>query len=263
MSNRSAFVLASAMGSSLIVNRFDHDPVDLGAGVGIELLEKGEHEPGIAMLVMRLAADRKRQCGHGVVILDVGANIGHLTVFWARFMAGASGAPWGGVHAFEPQEWPYYALCGNIAINNCFNAQAHRLVLGDRGGIVEVPRHHPLTPYNFGGCRIGEKGFPTQSIQQATLDELGFRRLDILKLDIEGMEPQAIRGAGITIEKYKPLIIAEIITCGLKELLQSLDGLGYELAVESAANVFLVHKDENNATLQQTISAWKRGTKAA
>ena len=69
---------------------------------------------------------RRRFHGDGVVAIDCGANIGVHTVEWAIAMTG-----WGSVVAIEAQERIYYALAGNIAINNCFNAIAHA-----RGGIV-------------------------------------------------------------------------------------------------------------------------------
>lgn len=263
MSNRSAFVLCSAMGHSLIVNRYDYMPNQPRSGVSIELLEQGEHDPGIALLVARLAMDRKVQRGHvqggGVIILDVGANIGNLTVFWARLMVGASDSPWGRVIAFEPQEWPFYALCGNIALNNCFNAQAHRMALGNRGGVIAVPFHHPLTPHNFGGVSLNTKSAQSDDIPIATIDELGLARVDIIKIDVEGMEPDVLAGAAETIKKHRPIIVAETICCGAKAIRDAVEPLGYVLVMEHAANTLCVHKDENNASLQAAIAALKAG----
>jgi FkbM family methyltransferase len=51
------------------------------------------------------------------VAIDCGANIGTHTIEWAKKMTG-----WGAVIGIEAQERIFYALAGNIAINNCFNA---------------------------------------------------------------------------------------------------------------------------------------------
>ena len=66
------------------------------------------------------ALHRRRQYfGDGVVLVDCGANIGVHTVECAVEMTG-----WGSVLAIAAQERLYYALAGNIALNNCFNARA-------------------------------------------------------------------------------------------------------------------------------------------
>src|SRR3954467_11045049 len=49
----------------------------------------------------------------GDVVLDVGANIGAHTLFFAQ-----STAPLGGVIAFEPQRLVFQTLCANMAINS-------------------------------------------------------------------------------------------------------------------------------------------------
>ena len=46
---------------------------------------------------------------------------------------------WGSIEAFEPQERIYYALAGNIAINNLFNARAIFAAVGETDGWITVP----------------------------------------------------------------------------------------------------------------------------
>ena len=262
MSNRSAFVLVSAMGQSLIVNRNDYNPMEPTQGVGIELLEHGTHEIGIGTLVAKLAIERKRAYGQGVVIVDAGANIGHLTCFWARIMDGASGAPWGRILAIEPQEWPFYALCGNVALNNCFNAKCVRAALGATAGYCSFPTMHPIVPHNSGGVHMATDN-SQPNVELITLDGLKLHRLDILKLDIEGCEPAAIAGGRKTIEKFKPIIIAETLVCGQTALEKAMDGLGYEISAESSINVLCVHKDEINPQLRAALNAVQAANKAA
>jgi FkbM family methyltransferase len=47
---------------------------------------------------------------------------------------------WGQVIAIEAQERVYYALAGNIAINNCFNARAMLAAVGNQSGVLRIPR---------------------------------------------------------------------------------------------------------------------------
>jgi FkbM family methyltransferase len=64
-----------------------------------------------------------------VVALDCGANIGVHSVEWARLMK-----DWGSVIAVEAQERVFYALAGNLTLQNCFNARAIWAAVSDTPG---------------------------------------------------------------------------------------------------------------------------------
>src|ERR1041385_5373381 len=116
-----AFVLAASNHGTMIVNRFDYRMSGPGAGIGVghQVLEAAAYDPVEIELALQLIEERHRVHGDGVVAIDCGANIGVHAVEWATAMTG-----WGSVVAIEAQERIYYALAGNIAINNCFNAIA-------------------------------------------------------------------------------------------------------------------------------------------
>lgn len=257
MSNTSAFIQCSCMGYTFILNRFDYNPHEPGTGVGAELLNRGEFEPQIAVIGCKLLAERKQQRGwNGLTLLDGGANIGALTVFWARFMDGASGNPWGRIIAIEPQEWPYYALCGNIAINNCFNVSALRVALGEAAGTAQFPFYHPLVPRNFGGVSIKHKSPEMQQIQLLAIDDLELPRLDVIKLDIEGSEPETVRGTYKTLERCRPYLIAETLNCGEKALRDALPEK-YEIVVGGDVNAICAHREDISGDLRAAMDRWK------
>jgi hypothetical protein len=116
-----AFISAATEHGTLIVNRFDQHLLGQsnGYGVGFQLLETASYDGGEIDLALKLLDLRRQHHGDGVVAVDCGANVGVHTIEWARHMTG-----WGVVLAIEAQERIYYALAGNIAINNCFNARA-------------------------------------------------------------------------------------------------------------------------------------------
>ena len=118
-----AFVLAASEHGTMIVNRFDYRMVgeNQGIGVGYQILESAAYDAAEVNAALGLLALRRQYFGDGVVAIDCGANIGVHTVEWAKRMTG-----WGNVLAIEAQERVFYALAGNIAINNCFNARALR-----------------------------------------------------------------------------------------------------------------------------------------
>ena len=126
-----AFVLAASDHGTMIVNRFDYRMVDerSGIGVGFQILEGGSFDAQEVDLAMSLLGLRRQYFGDGVLALDCGANIGVHTIEWAKRMSG-----WGQVIAIEPQERLFYALAGNIAINNCFNARAFHAAVAAKVG---------------------------------------------------------------------------------------------------------------------------------
>jgi hypothetical protein len=69
--------------------------------------------------------------GPGMTVVEVGANIGILTVPFAKLVQ-----PGGMVIAFEPQRIIYQMLCGNIAINAIENVIAYNMAVGRRSGSI-------------------------------------------------------------------------------------------------------------------------------
>ena len=115
------FILASTNTGAMIVNHQDyaHDQHGNTYGVGYQYLSRGSFDPSEIELVLNLLNLRRQYHGDGVTALDCGANIGAHTIAWGIEMTG-----WGKVISFEAQERIYYALAGNIALNNCFNVRA-------------------------------------------------------------------------------------------------------------------------------------------
>ncbi len=70
----------------------------------------------------------------GDVVVDVGANIGTHTVFFAQ-RAGATGQ----VYAFEPQRIVFQNLCANLALNGLLNVRAFHAAASREPGTIAVP----------------------------------------------------------------------------------------------------------------------------
>jgi FkbM family methyltransferase len=230
------FVLASTDHGAMLVSRLDFHEREPGAyvGVGALLLEDGSFDMPEVMAILRMLADRRKQFGPGVVAIDGGANIGVQTVEWARYMTG-----WGRVIAFEPQERLYYALAGNITLANAFNATAHLAALGSHPGSMDIPVLDYTRPANLGGlelqskqtdCGTGQICRDRTRVPVMTIDGLALDRCDLLKLDVEGMEMDALQGASETIKRCRPIIVAEAIKCGRDRLKAHLSALDYAVS---------------------------------
>ena len=248
-----AFVLAASNHGTMILNRFDYRMTGpaAGVGVGFQVLEAGAYDPVEVELALQLIEARRRFHGDGVVAIDCGANIGVHAVEWATAMTG-----WGSVVAIEAQERIYYALAGNIAINNCFNAIAMHAAVAAERGVMNIPVPDYFLPSSFGSLELKPRadtefiGQPidysdgkTVAIEKITIDALSLPRVDLIKLDIEGMEMEALAGAQVTIERSRPIVLVESIKAGREPLRAHLAERGYKVA-DAGMNLLAIHKSD-------------------
>jgi FkbM family methyltransferase len=249
----SPFALLATGHGSMIVSRNDYLMVgeSSGVGVGWQLFSSNlfdAEEVDSALDLLRL---RRRHFGDGVIALDCGANIGVHTIEWANLMT-----DWGSVFAIEAQQRIYYALAGNIAINNCFNASALHAAVGAETGSVLMPlldygkpaslgslEIKPSANSDFIGQIVDYQGGPKVEVNLVALDEFGFPRLDFLKLDIEGMELEALEGARRTIETCRPIILVEHVKATPGVLQPWLEVRGYR-CFQMPMNILAVHQDD-------------------
>jgi len=250
----SAYVIAPTNHGTMIVNRFDYRQTEKGAyGVGHQLLNTQSFDQDEVNIVLQLLTLRREIVGDGVIGLDVGANIGVHTIEWARHMHG-----WGEVLSIEAQQRIYYALAGNIAINNCFNAEAIWAAVSDKDGSLDIPEPNYFMPSSFGSFELKKRKnneFIGQEINwnknnlkpvtTITIDSLNLQRLDLIKIDIEGMEEAALKGAGKTISQKKPIIVIEKIKSDRQNLLNALTPYGYR-SFEFGLNFLMIHKDDKS-----------------
>jgi FkbM family methyltransferase len=176
------FVLAATDHGSLIVNRNDYRMIDekRGYGVGFQLLNYGRLDPQEVAFVLALLRRKRQHAGDGVVALDCGANIGVHTVEWAREMHG-----WGRVYAFEAQEKIYYALAGNVVLNNCLNVTARHCAVGARCGSLAVPEPDYCRPGSYGSLELVRRDkteFIGQPIDYSVTHDIPLLSIDSLSL---------------------------------------------------------------------------------
>jgi len=245
-----AFVLAATNHGVMLVNRNDEkvNPQGGGIGVGFEIFQNSSCTQVEVDLALNLLTLRRRYFGDGVFAIDCGANIGTHTVEWARQMHG-----WGQVLSFEAQERIYYALAGNVTLNNCFNARVVFAAVGETSGQILVPQPNYLLPGSYGsleirrtpstediGQSIDYRAEASLSVPLIALDDLTLPRLDLIKIDIEGMEIEALRGADALIRKTRPMILLEFIKSDQAVIRDFLQSHGYSVFI-SGINFLAVH----------------------
>jgi FkbM family methyltransferase len=138
----------------------------------------------------------------GDVALDVGANIGAHTIPMAQIVG-----PSGLVYAFEPQRIVFQILCGNIALNELGNVEALQKGAGQSSDRNRIAALDYGARNNYGGLSIG--GDRGEKVEIIAIDELALSKVGLIKIDIEGMELEAVRGAKTTIERCRPVLYVE------------------------------------------------------
>lgn len=172
--------------------------------IGRSVEHYGEWSPEEATLLGQL-------CRPGHYVVDAGAHIGTHTLAFAR-MVGDRGR----VFAFEPQRLMAQLLAANVALNSLTNVHTYHLAVGE-GGTVWL---HDDLDYsrsnNFGGASLDaitcSENDPCRKYRVTVVrldDFYDEPRLDLIKVDVEGMEADVLRGAAGLIRRHKPVLYVE------------------------------------------------------
>jgi FkbM family methyltransferase len=136
--------------------------------------------------------------GPGMTFVDIGANIGYYTLVAAR-MVGDQGR----VHAFEPNRSMRDRLEANIHRNGLRNVVVHPDAVAQSTGQLEFFNSTWDANQGISSLLPGAGREEKQQVPSITLDDfvagLADRRVDLIKMDIEGAEPLAIEGGRRTL----------------------------------------------------------------
>ena len=186
----------------------------------------------------------KKHIQKGATCLDIGANIGTHTLFFAEAV-GENGV----VIAFEPQRLIYQLLLANIAINSALNVFAYQMALGDVLGRAKLACVNYLMPGNFGGVRVEKREGVFNffnSVEEITIDHLNLEKVDLIKIDVEGYETRVLEGGKTTIEGKRPLLYVENhIEKYAKGVIEKIKSFGYDV-YEHLAPGFNPYNFKNN-----------------
>ena len=160
-----------------------------------------------------------RERGPDAVVADVGANFGTFSLALAKSAAL--------VLAFEPQRIIFNMLMGSVALNAVENVYGYNLAVGDQNSEIVVPWIDYHRSNNFGSLELCNSGNRRDYVKMIRLDSLALPRLDVLKIDVEGMELEVLVGARGTITRCHPAIFVEVLKCNPAAVKQELTELGY------------------------------------
>ena len=154
----------------------------------------------------------------GGVVVDAGAHMGAFTLLAAKRVG-----PTGRVLAFEPNPAQRERLARNVEANAFGQVDIRAEALSDHTGRGLL--HLSGDASRSGNASLGAMGDATGvvPVSLVRLDEvtrrLGVRRVDVIKIDVEGAEAAVLVGASTTIETFRPAVVFEV-----NDLLHAADG---------------------------------------
>ena len=167
----------------------------------------------------------------GSIALDIGANIGTFTYLLSK-LAG----PQGTVLAFEPIPHSFRSLQLACTMYHWRNVRLYNCAISDHIGeaAMELPRNFDGS-INYYQCSISEHASSDNlsRVRLISVDSLHLARVDFMKIDVEGHELEALKGAQETLARCKPVILIEISN---PETTSFLGRFGYKCSRISSAN---------------------------
>lgn len=120
----------------------------------------------------------------GDVVIDIGANLGFYTLFLARKVG-----PKGKVYAFEPDTEMFALLKKNVKANGFKNVKIFSLAVYDRNRHLSFSGYSSDVDSGF----VSKEG--RRKVKAVCIDSLfANKRVDFIKMDIEGSEGMAFKG---------------------------------------------------------------------
>ena len=174
-----------------------------GAEPGIgRVIERGEYEP-------HMLAFFQRTLRPGMTMVDIGANIGLFSLLAAK-LVGENGR----VYSIEPRGENARLLLHSATLNNFNNIHLLPTAVGESNGYslyrTHVGGNGSLLTKPDADFKVASILHPTcQVVPLARLDSLITGPVDVIKIDIEGAEAMALRGAMEIIRTQRPLITSE------------------------------------------------------
>jgi len=196
--------------------------LDLSQAIDLTIFVLGRFE---AFTVAAL----RRNVKPGATVLDIGANIGAHTLQLARLVG-----PNGRVLAFEPTDFAFAKLRRNLELNPQIAGRATALqcfLTAHDGNTLPASVYSKWSVQRAAEAHEKHLGvrMATTGARGATLDrvlaEQGVEKVDLIKLDVDGVECDVLAGASNMLRRDRPTFVMEIMPYGLVEQGASLDQL--------------------------------------
>ncbi|MEL7025121.1 MAG: FkbM family methyltransferase [Pseudomonadota bacterium] len=227
--------------------------------VGRHIYKYGQHEPALTQWLRDNV-----QPADGDLLIDIGANIGWYALLFETLARGTTAE----VHAFEPAPDNIALLRHNLAHNHARQVTLHEIGLSDNadGAALHLfadsnRGRHSLLPIN---------DHQSVDVPTARLDDLlsglgrGDHPIRALKIDIEGFELIALRGAPAALQRCE-LLVTEFSPHYMRQgglepaaLLAYLSGLGFTPALLDGSGLSTTNNQDLLSADRQCDIIWRR-----
>ena len=188
----------------------------------------------------------KKYLKSGMISVDAGANIGYFTLLMARLVG-----PSGQVHAFEPGKENVALLKKNVKLNSYDSVTVNNSAVSSKSGSL-IFYLSDTNPQDHRIIKDTSEDRKSYSVKAITLDNyFGSKKVDFIKMDIQGAELLALEGSHKILSKYHPILVIEywpygILQAGRKpeELFSILEKYHYSLKLINQKNGSLTKIDK-------------------
>ena len=189
--------------NKLILEKYEFQTIKNDQGISTELQIYESHEP----LTTHLMINELKQ---DMVCIDLGSNIGYYAVIESNII-GESGK----VFAIEPSPVNFPILKLNLENQKKNNFVAYNIGIGDKNEEMEfiISAKSNWSRIRMNNEKINSEDkvikIPVKTLN-SFVNENDIKKIDILRMDVEGFEYSILLGANEVLEKFKPKLFIEI-----------------------------------------------------
>ncbi|MFD1064152.1 FkbM family methyltransferase [Winogradskyella litorisediminis] len=191
----------------LVNHRYGEHHVNFNFVASIKIASKAK-ELGIENTLLRNSFElinKFKTNRNDLTVLDVGSNFGYLACVWADSIASA-----GKVFAFEPNKNLFQTIKKTIESNAKFseNFQVFNLAVGSKKGSVNL-----YASAFSSNIETMSAAVETYAVEMVTLDDFleeeKMKNIDLIKIDVDGIELDILKGASKILKEDHPIVIVE------------------------------------------------------
>lgn len=204
----------------------------------------------------------KSKLNKGDIFIDIGAYVDG----WYSFIAAKSVGEKGKVYAFEPHPEYFERFKENIKINKLKNIIATRVAIGNKNGLIflyeAVGTSSVVEKHTKGQPGVTGKKLKVHMVKMDSyIKEAKIKKVNFVKIDVEGFEMQVLLGMQKTLANYSPALLIEVVPQYLrsagssrKKLLEFLKSLGYKPFVFKKDGTLTKYPDKEAVGLNMFFS---------
>lgn len=189
-------------------------------------------------------------------IYDIGANVGYYTLISAKAVEKNNGM----VYALEPLPGNLLLLQKNVDANLNRNIKILDYAISDSTGTALFSNSENNVANTLSVSSPTFKSNDSIQVKTITLDELVEKKIglppDLLKIDVEGSELEALRGSEKVLKKYRPVIFLSTHNCHIpgvhKKCIDYLKTIGYKIKYLN----FRENKTENDDLWYEVLAEY-------